>query len=86
MTNTTHSQCRESRFNPWSGNWIPHTATKQRSFVLQLRPDAAEYINAEKQNKTIALSYTSDGSLARHDFVMACSSSYLENTELVNIK
>ena len=54
--------------------------------MLQLRPDAAEYINAEKQNKTIALSYTSDGSLARHDFVMACSSSYLENTELVNIK
>ena len=22
------SQCKGSRFNPWSGNWIPHGATK----------------------------------------------------------
>ena len=22
------SQCRGPRFDPWSGNWIPHAATK----------------------------------------------------------
>ena len=28
------------RFNPWSGDWIPHKATK--SLVSHLRPDAAK--------------------------------------------
>ena len=39
------SQCRGPRFNPWSGNWIPHAAAKdsvclskdQRPRMLQLR-------------------------------------------------
>ena len=25
---TLWSQCRGARFHPWSGNWIPHSATK----------------------------------------------------------
>ena len=28
VAKTLHSQCRGSRFNPWSGNWIPHAATE----------------------------------------------------------
>ena len=24
----SHSQCRGPRFDPWSGNWIPHFTTK----------------------------------------------------------
>jgi len=27
-TKTLHSQCRKTRFIPWSGNYIPHVATK----------------------------------------------------------
>ena len=34
---TLCSQCRGPGFNPWSGNWIPHDASK-RSYVPQLRP------------------------------------------------
>ena len=29
VAKTLHSQCRGPGFNPWSGNWILHTATKQ---------------------------------------------------------
>ena len=44
------SQSRGLGFNPWSGNWIPHVATKdpachntdQRSRLPQLRPWAAK--------------------------------------------
>ena len=37
------SQCRGSRFNPWSGNQIPHATIKdQRSHMLQLRPSAVK--------------------------------------------
>ena len=28
MVTTLCSKCRGPRFNPWSGNWIPHAATK----------------------------------------------------------
>ena len=28
VAKTLCSQCRGPRFNPWSGNWIPHAATK----------------------------------------------------------
>ena len=28
VARTQHSQCRGSGFDPWSGNEIPHTATK----------------------------------------------------------
>ena len=28
MAKTLHSQCRGPRFDPWSGNWIPHATTK----------------------------------------------------------
>ena len=28
IAETPHFQCREPGFNPWSGNEIPHTATK----------------------------------------------------------
>ena len=28
VAKTLHSQCRGPRFDPWSGNWIPHATTK----------------------------------------------------------
>ena len=28
VVQTPSSLCREPRFNPWSGNWIPHTTTE----------------------------------------------------------
>ena len=30
VAETLHSQARGPRFNPWSGNWFPHAATKTR--------------------------------------------------------
>ena len=57
---TPWSQCRGPRFNLWSGNQIPHVTTKSshaasqdppsyneggRSWMLQLRPSTAKYIN-----------------------------------------
>ena len=58
VAKTLQSQCRGPRFDPWSGNVIPHTTTKgliaatknpasndnkaQRSLMLQLRPSAAK--------------------------------------------
>ena len=56
VAKTLHSQCRGPRFDPWSGNWIPHAKTKSShatakepthhnkdrgSCMLQLRPGAA---------------------------------------------
>ena len=35
VAKTSHSQCRGSRLDPWSGNYIPHAAT-------EVRPGAAE--------------------------------------------
>ena len=45
-----YSQCRWPEFHPWSGNWIPDTATEDaacltgdlRTHVLQLRPSTAK--------------------------------------------
>ena len=57
MAKTLYSQCRVPRFNPWSGNYIPHITTKslkattkdpachnsgQRSHVPQLRPNSVQ--------------------------------------------
>ena len=44
VAKTPHSQCREPRFELWSGTQIPHATTK-RFHMLQLRPGAAKYIN-----------------------------------------
>ena len=56
-------QCRGPEFNPWSGNLIPHAATKDlacwneawSSRVLQLRPSPAKWINIF-QKKTVGKS------------------------------
>ena len=34
MAKTQHSQCMVLRFNPWSGNYIPHAATKSSALLL----------------------------------------------------
>ena len=36
VVKTPYSQCKSSGFDPWSGNYMPHAATK-RSRVPQLR-------------------------------------------------
>ena len=36
MAKTLHSQCRGPRFNLWSGNEIPRTATKPRCNQLNI--------------------------------------------------
>ena len=60
VAKTQRSQCRGPRFDPWSGNWIPHAATKSscattidttclnkygRPCVLQLRAGTDKQIN-----------------------------------------
>ena len=49
MAKTSHSQCRGSRLDPWSGNYIPHAATensyaqfKMLHAATEVRPGAAE--------------------------------------------
>lgn len=43
MAKTPGSQCTGFEFNSWSGNEIPHVATKdQRSYMPQLRLDAVK--------------------------------------------
>ena len=44
MAKTPHSQCKGPRFNPWSGNLIPHTVA-ERSHMLQLRPSTTRLIH-----------------------------------------
>ena len=51
VAKTLHNQCRGHRFNPWSGNEIPHAATESsqasnlRSCMPQLRPSAVSYLS-----------------------------------------
>ena len=45
MVKTPRSQCREPGLNPWSGNQIPHAATKKKkTHMPKLRPRAVKYI------------------------------------------
>ena len=41
MVKTPRSRCRGHGSSPWSGNWLPHAATK-RFLAPQLRPGTAK--------------------------------------------
>ena len=57
MAETLRSQCRGPGFHPWSGNLVPHCATKypacrnkdQRFCVQQLRPSAVKQANKQQE-------------------------------------
>ena len=48
VARTPSSQCRGPGFNPWSGNWIPHAATKDLACKQAKTSNAAMKIAATK--------------------------------------
>ena len=48
VAKTPCSQCRGPGFNPWSGNWIPHAATKSLPATVKVEePAATETLNSQ---------------------------------------
>ena len=38
------SQCKGPRFNPWSGNWIPHATTKSSHAITKTQINTLIYL------------------------------------------
>ena len=51
MVKTPRTQCRGHGSSPWSGNWLPHAASK-RFLAPQLRPGTAKLKKKKKIGST----------------------------------
>ena len=57
MAKTPHSQCRGPRFDPWSGNLIPHATTKSSHAATKDPATKTRCSQIKKINSTLRLVY-----------------------------
>ena len=81
MAKTPGTQCRKPRFNPWSGNYIPHAATKTRYSQINIKKKKIRFRNLRTPSVSSPPQYLQvRGQALLHSFHTVCTLWYTLNS------